>query len=88
MDSINEQNQRLATKLVSTTSDLRQNKLGDSYRKHLERKQMIKKYDIDEETGIVIPKKMKSLQKFRTLDPIGEGYSRYTGNSRISRLEN
>ena len=70
MQTINHENQKLAEKLVSTTSNLRQDKLFPSYQKHLERKERITKYSYDEEVGLVVPKKMKSLHKIRTLDPI------------------
>lgn len=38
---------------------------------------MIAKYSYDEDIGLVMPKKMKSLQKIRTLEPIRyeEGYT-------------
>jgi hypothetical protein len=38
MHNINIENQKLAQKLVTTNSDLRQDKLYESFRKHLERK--------------------------------------------------
>lgn len=44
MQNINLENQKIAQKLVSTNSDLRQEKLFESFKKHLERKERIKKY--------------------------------------------
>ena len=82
LESINHENQKLAQKLVSTTSNLRQEKLLPSYQKHLERKERIKKYEYDEEVGLVIPKKMKSMQKMQILPHMKYGEERYGYTSR------
>ena len=71
-------------KLVHTQSNLAQNKLSKSYRKHLEVKERLTKYEKDEDFG-VIPKKFKSLGKLKRIDlgasqTFGYGRSRFTEN--------
>ena len=89
LQTINSQNQKLAQKLVTTDSSLRQDKMGESYRKHLERKERLKKYAYDEEAGMIVPKKIRSLQKFKMAEAMryeDEGYgSRYRLASNTSR---
>ena len=82
IQTIDSQNQKLAQKLVETTSKLAQDKFNESYRKHLERKERLTKYAYDEEVGLIIPKKIKSVQKMRTLEPIST--DRYPYHSRAS----
>ena len=62
---------------------------GVMYRKHLARKERLKKYAYDEEAGMIVPKKIRSLQKFKMAEAMrheDEGYgSRYRLASNTSR---
>jgi hypothetical protein len=77
----NEDNLKLANKLVGATSKLNQSLLTSDYRRHAEIKERLRKYTYDPDTGHVIQKKVKSLVKLGRLDPLrNEMYS--------SRLDN
>lgn len=69
-DHIALENQRLAEKLMKSKSSLYQKKMNDAYAQHLRRKEMISKYEFDEQEGHIRPKylivnvrKLKSLEK-------------------------
>ena len=51
IEKTNEENQKLANKLVGATSKLNQNVLNDNYRRYAEIKERLRKYTVDEETG-------------------------------------
>ena len=79
----NEENLKLANKLVGATSKLSQTLIGADYRKHAEIKERIRKYTFDTE-GNVVPKKVNSLVKLNKLDPLRS--SMYS--SRVDNEEN
>lgn len=70
LEQTNEENQKLANKLVMATSKLSQHLLGPDNRRHAEISERLKKYTMDEDTGMIIPKKIKSLVRMNRLDPL------------------
>lgn len=77
LEQTNEENQKLANKLVLASSKLSQHLLGPDNRRHAEISERLKKYTLDEDTGMVIPKKIKSLVKLSRLDPLGSSRTEY-----------
>ncbi len=55
----------MANKLVTTRSELSQDKLMENYQRHKEIKERLMKYEYDEDYGNIIPKKIKSLTKIK-----------------------
>lgn len=55
-DHIALENQRLADKLMKSKSSLYQKKMNEAYAQHLRRREMITRYEFDEEEGHVRPK--------------------------------
>lgn len=77
LEQTNEENQKFANKLVLATSKLSQHLLGPDNRRHAEISERLKKYTLDEDTGMVIPKKIKSLVKLSRLDPLRNSRTEY-----------
>ena len=65
ISTINQKNNVLANKLVTTRSELSQDKLMENYQRHKEIKERLMKYEYDEDYGNIIPKKIKSLTKIK-----------------------
>jgi hypothetical protein len=76
LERTNEENQKLANKLVLASSKLSQHLLSEDHRRHSEIRERLKKYTFDEDTGMVIPKKIKSLVRMNRLDPLRESFNR------------
>lgn len=55
-DQIAMENQRLADKIMRSKSSLYQKRMNDDYSKHLRRREMISKFEFDEDEGQVKPK--------------------------------